>query len=993
MRGTGRNDECLSTRSTEWTRAPGDHSEELPLLERASEQKTLQSMLAELCGGRGAVVTLGGKPGHGQNALLGWAARLAHETGLRVLRAQATPAERELPYGAILQLMTALYGSAPAGGLAALDGPAPGDEAAPPDADAPPGGRTPENGCAPPGAESPPGGPTPQGPETPPGGHPSAGPRPAPGLDGLLRAARTVPTLVVVEDTQWLDRASLNWLETLVRRLTPDTPLALMASGSGLAVRGHDWLHNLPPARVPAKNLVVHGLSEGGVAAAVKLVCGTSGDPRFTRAARIGTAGNPVVLYEVLRRFSSHGHEPVATRLAELRSITGAVAGDLIARTLSGLPAELTTFLGVLAVCGDLLPFSLVPTLAGLEPDSGRDLRATLESTGLVSSVGMKVLLCPMVKARLLEDLPPGERASLRSRAAELAHRASVEDDDLTRLLLMAPPLGLPWVVPALRRGFAAALRADHPEHAAACLTRALREPLEADERARLTLELAAVEAVSRPEAADRRLGELVRAGGLPAGLTARAADLALARGNSDGVRREAAAALHGVGDDEREDLIALFWLADEARDESEPMVPEVPPLRDRPVQPAQAAVRAWWLAARGEDPETVRELARAAVARSGPGAAQVLPRLAACKALILTDEWAEAGIELDALLTAARRDHLRAATARVLTVRAGLHLNAGRLDAAARDAEAAERALPTSSLHPLVAPELVSLRIVIALESGHRQRARSLAELPLPAGAEDGVAWSGLLLARARLAAADERWTEVLELSRESGRLLLRRGWHNPALLPWRASAAEACQFLGDHEEATRLSFSELAAARRWGTASALGLAELWAGPLTDTGAGPMAGARSAVLLLRDSPARLAHLWALARLAGAELDEGDRQAAARTAAELSAFTAAHPSSRLAMSLSRFVERLEKPVRPSQPAPPRGWTTLTTAEQRTATLAGRGHGNREIAELLSVSRRTVELRLSNTYRKLRITGREELCELVTTMEGRPADAS
>ncbi|MGW2058385.1 helix-turn-helix transcriptional regulator [Streptomyces sp. NPDC001840] len=640
-----------------------------------------------------------------------------------------------------------------------------------------------------------------------------------------------------------------------------------------------------------------------------------------------------------------------------------------------------------------MLPFSLVPTLAGLEPDSGRDLRATLESTGLVTSVGMKVLLCPVVKARLLEDMPPGERASLRSRAAELAHRASVGDDDLTRVLLMSPPLASPWVVPALRRGFAAALRADDPEHAAACLARALREPLEPDERARLTLELAAVEAVAAPEAADRRLGELVRGGGLPAGLTARAADLALARGNSDGVRREAAAALHAVGDGERDDLIALFWLADEARDESEPMVPEVPALRDRPVRPAQAAVRAWWLAARGEDPETVRELARAALARGAPGVAPVLPRLAACKALILTDDWAEAGIELDALLTAARRDHLPAAAARVLTVRAGLHLNAGRLDAADRDAEAAERALPPASRHPLVAPELVSLRIVIALESGRQERARALGGLPLPAGAEDGVAWSGLLLARARLAAADERWTEVLELSKESGRLLLRRGWHNPALLPWRASAAEACHFLGDREEATRLSLAELASARRWGTSSALGLAELWAGPLTGAGGRPTSGARSAARLLRDSPARLAHLWALVRLAGAELEEGDRQAAARTAAELSAFTAAHPSSRLAVSLRRFAERLERPVRPSQPAPPRGWTTLTTAEQRTATLAGRGHGNREIAELLAVSRRTVELRLSNTYRKLRITGREELCELVRTMEGRAADAS
>ncbi|MYZ41185.1 helix-turn-helix transcriptional regulator, partial [Streptomyces sp. SID4917] len=92
----------------------------------------------------------------------------------------------------------------------------------------------------------------------------------------------------------------------------------------------------------------------------------------------------------------------------------------------------------------------------------------------------------------------------------------------------------------------------------------------------------------------------------------------------------------------------------------------------------------------------------------------------------------------------------------------------------------------------------------------------------PAPAGAADGVAWSSLLLARAQLAAVDERWTDALELSKECGRLLLRRGWSNPALLCWRPLAATAVRALGDRAEAARLSLSELTLARRWGTASA---------------------------------------------------------------------------------------------------------------------------------------------------------------------------
>ncbi|WP_039940151.1 LuxR C-terminal-related transcriptional regulator, partial [Streptomyces himastatinicus] len=75
------------------------------------------------------------------------------------------------------------------------------------------------------------------------------------------------------------------------------------------------------------------------------------------------------------------------------------------------------------------------------------------------------------------------------------------------------------------------------------------------------------------------------------------------------------------------------------------------------------------------------------------------------------------------------------------------------------------------------------------------------------------------------------------------------------------------------------------------------------------------------------------------------------------------------------------------------PGPHPAWATLTEPERRTATLAGLGHGNREIAEMLSVTRRTVELRLSGAYRKLRIGGRAELHALVRATEGYGTDVA
>lgn len=946
---TGRNNNCLSTRSLEWTAGPDTRRDGIGLLERRREQTALTSLLTSLSRRRAGVVTLTGRPGHAQNALLRWAARRAPDSGLRVLYAQAAPAESELRYGVIAQLMTSTGGQAEDGradrSLRALM------EHRQPD--------------------------------------------PLPGLDEILQLAQAMPTLLVIEDTQWLDPDSLRWLHSLVRRLTPDTPVAMLASASGVSAKDRDWLSLLPTAPVPTKQLVLRGLTEHGVATVVETICGVPGDRRFTATVTAATEGNPAVLCDVLSQFTHQCHEPVAARLPELRTITAAVVSDHATRSLNGLPAEAITLLRALAVCGELLSFPLVRALAGLRPVRGQELRGMLEAAGLTVSGGTKTQVRhPAVKARVLEDMATDERAHLYSRAAELAHRARANDEDVAQILLRTPPLGAPWVVTTLRESFTAALNAEDHGRVAAYLSRALREPLQPLERARLTLELAAVEVMSAPEAGDRRLGELVRAvHGAPMGLRARAVDLGLARGNSDWARRTAAEALSDVRHGERDGLIALFWLADESRDDIEPMVPEVPVLPDRPATPAQAGVRAWQLAVRGEDLKTTRTLARAALAGGSPDTALILPRLAACQALILTDDHEEAGAELDALLTVVRRDHRRAATARVLTARAELRLRAGRFDAAERDIEAAERALPMSSRHPLIAPSMMALRISTAVEAGREVYARSLAAAPTPPGAEAGVAWSALLFARARVAAVDGRWTEAMELAKESGRRLLRRQWSNPALLCWRPQAAEACYVLGDRKEAARLSLEELTLSRRWGSASVLGLAELWSGPMTGAGGRPVIGAREAARVLGDSPARLTYAWALARLASCELEEGDSRAAALSLAKLSAFSTACPSSRLAAAARALTERLDKPARPATPALPREWTTLSEAEQRTATFAGRGHGNREIAELLSVSRRTVELRLSNTYRKLRITGREELCVLVRNMGEQPSDAS
>jgi DNA-binding CsgD family transcriptional regulator len=55
-----------------------------------------------------------------------------------------------------------------------------------------------------------------------------------------------------------------------------------------------------------------------------------------------------------------------------------------------------------------------------------------------------------------------------------------------------------------------------------------------------------------------------------------------------------------------------------------------------------------------------------------------------------------------------------------------------------------------------------------------------------------------------------------------------------------------------------------------------------------------------------------------------------------------------------------------------------GVASLTPSERRVADMAAAGQSNREIAQALFVTLKTVEVHLSNAYRKLEIRSRHEL---------------
>jgi DNA-binding CsgD family transcriptional regulator len=196
--------------------------------------------------------------------------------------------------------------------------------------------------------------------------------------------------------------------------------------------------------------------------------------------------------------------------------------------------------------------------------------------------------------------------------------------------------------------------------------------------------------------------------------------------------------------------------------------------------------------------------------------------------------------------------------------------------------------------------------------------------------------------------------------------------GGTSPNILHWRSSAALA---LGrDDPRARELAATELESARRLGFPRALGVALRTSGALDPSDDG-IELLREAVTVLDGSPARLEHARALLLLGGALRRRGRRVESREPLREALALADALGTESLAREAHAELAATGARPRRRQLS---GADALTPTERRVAELAAAGHGNRDIAQALFVSRKTIEMHLGHTYRKLDIDSRADL---------------
>lgn len=825
-------------------------------------------------------------------------------------------------------------------------------------------------------------------------------PPPAAGLSGLhhdrdvhqraldLLAAGALA--LVVDDAQWCDETSLRSAEFILRHAAARPLLLVLAQRTDAPGPGTPVLAEIL-ARGRCTLLEPSPLADTAIAHLAARIHGRPADERFVRRCAELTGGNPLLLDRLLTALHTLGIPPVGDAVHRLDAVHQCVLASRVPELLAAGPSRPRQVATALAVLGRAAP-DLLAALCGLDV---RAVESALTALRRIEAVvpGSPPHMREDVRAGVLAAQPgPGLR-DLRIRAARVLSDAGRPAPEVAEQLAPLDRIDEPWMFAVLRdaaaeaptratvraagrwlRGEAGRALTDAergglhvelaraasrtvvtPAHALWHLRRALALTPDARGQAPVAVQYAMMALGTRRAPEGLRLLERVLDG-----LSGPAADDAGPAGRD--LRTTVESALLATAVNDRTALPAA-----RARAAALPV-----PTGHGPADRRLLAALSAFAALDGGSAARAAALARQALRADEPGTAG-WGVFCSSAVLALADCVDEALAALDRALSPAQEHPPLWPRRAALAGRSLILHGIGDVAAAARDARAA-----TEVTGPAGAPPLAHLALSsVLLSQGEAARAGVvLDQLARTARHVDRSVWERHLFLYTSGEVRRERGDlqGALDLWRRCGRSQEEAGIANPVLAPWWLPTATTLGRLGRGAEAAGLVEEALERTRGWGTPRALGLGLVAAASVVG-GRERTELLAEAVETLAASPARLELARAEYRLGRELLALGDARAARghlRQAIELATRCGSHALTATAREAlvtagGRMPQLAVAPV-----------DSLTPSERRIATLAQRGHSNKKIAEALFITPRTVEMHLTNVYRKLDVRGRGDL---------------
>jgi DNA-binding CsgD family transcriptional regulator len=932
------------------------------LLEREAQVAALEALVDAARSGGGRFAVLEGSAGIGKTRLLAEARAIAGSAGMRVLAARGGEFEGEFAYGIVRQLFEPLLASAsPDLRAELLSGPAALME--------------PFFGASQLAASQ---------------------KAPAEGSFAILHglywlaanAAFHQPTLLAIDDLHWADTPSLRWLLYLTRRLD-GVPLLVAAGTRPPEGEGRDPTLVTELITDPeAAAIRPEPLGCASIAVLARELHGLDPDEAFSAAMEAATGGNPLFIGAVLDAVAREGAAPTAEHIPHLLEIGAHGVSRVVGLRLARLQPHALALLRAASILGDGTKLRHAAALAGVEARELGPGAADLVRLDLLRREDPLEFFHPVVRSAVYETLDVVERDVAHRLAAELLLHDGAPPESAAGHLLRVAPQADSFVVSTLRQAAERSLAEGAAEAAVGYLTRALAEQSDPAARAEVLIELGFAERrTNGPAAVDH-----LRAGlDLLADRSRRCAvalELGRALWFTDRIADALAVFQHALNEmnEERDpdlyelllaELISSAWFDPQTIPIAEAAIGELDldALHGGLGSEILLATMAHYEYRLGLHRELAIDLARRALAPENLLASGSMAFYYAVNVLPRTGLLDEAVSIFNQAVAQARRRGDIFNVAFILMWRGSCQTHRGDLRAAVADLREASDLCVAHGIR-LAWPYTIGSLAHALLEQGDAdEAARVIDQGDFPEQVQLDqlhLAWFRMYRGRLRVeTGSPERGVKELLQVGETVRLV---SLENPSGVPWRGWAAEGLRLLDRNDEARALAGEELALARRWGDPYAIG-ASLRVLGLVDDGEAGIALLREAVELLAGSQARLEHARALVDL-GAALRRANQRTEARErlregvdlARRVGAFGLAE---RANQEIAATGARPRKVLRT-------GLDALTASERRVAQLAADGMSNKEIAQTLFVTIKTVEVHLSHAYRKLEISSRAQL---------------
>jgi ATP/maltotriose-dependent transcriptional regulator MalT len=800
-------------------------------------------------------------------------------------------------------------------------------------------------------------------------------------LDGLDAASGVV---LVVDDVHWADLPSVQALVFALRRLVADPVLTLLAVRDDADVELPETLRRLVSGHLGSV-LRLRGLDEQDLRDLAAELGVDGFEMPAAQRLRYGTQGNPLHAKALLEEFPPTEWGPAEHPLPPPRSFR-----LLVADRYRGRAAGTRRLIDAAAVLGPHCPLPLAATLAEVEQPLEAVDEATRHGLLLVSEAQQPWTLAfphPLVRAAVHDGLGPARRHALhlaaaglvRDRAGALRHRvaAAAEPDeglatDLTAFA-DAEARRQAWQSAAAHLVHASRLSPD-PEEARRRVLRAVVWTVLRGDASTAASFRAEIGSFPRGPLRDAVLGSMATAANDPA--TAERLLAAAWQEQGTGLDPEVSATialLTGIHHFGRLDAAATVDWCRRALTCTTPRTA------------LHATAQTYLLHGLGYAGQVVESFGTAAAAEEQPGEPDRLwlnPRSARGVLRLVEDDLAGARDDLASVAATALQLGILNTAAFGFAYLARAEYVAGRWDDALVHAERAV-AINLESDLGFLQSAVVGIAVLVPAGRGDWATAENhIAAMARQSGDGSGPRYErselALGMARARLGEARGDPAAVVAALQPVREFRHRDAADEPGFWPWQDLYADGLLGVGRAEEADAFLVPHERLARERGRRSAIAR---------------LARVRARVEAAAGRPARAEQAFAdaLAATEAVELpfERGRIELAAggflrragqrRRAAEL---LSAAERRFTELGAAPYAERCVKEMAASglKPAARHGRdrAELTAQELVVARLAAEGRSNREIADELVVSIKTIEYHLRNGFQKLDVTSRRQL---------------